>query len=108
MDMAFDLDTAEAGRTEVAGSIAGRHPSWPELAARMAAARQASGALGHALRAATKSGSGSFYEKAADIILAQAGRGVSVNPNDLGNRKSGGAKPPPVAGLTSTGDRGKQ
>lgn len=107
MDMAFDLDTAQAGRAEVAGSIAGRHPSWPELLARMVAARQASGALGLALRSATSAGSGSFYEAAAAIIATQAARRVSVNPNDLGNRKSDGATPPSVAGHTSTGGRGK-
>lgn len=107
MDMAFDLDTAEAGRAEVGGSMARRHPSWPELAARMAAARQASGALGHALRSASSSGSGSFHEAVAAILAVQAARRVSVNPNDLGNRKSGGATPPSVAGHTSTGGRGK-
>jgi hypothetical protein len=106
MDMAFDLDTAGKLRTDEAGR-ADCHPSWPELVARMAAARQASGSLGRALRAASNAGSGSFYDVAADILVAQAARRVSVNPNDLGNRKSDGATPPSVAGHTSAGGRGK-
>jgi hypothetical protein len=96
MDMAFDLDTAAQARAE--GSLAGRHPIWAELAARMAAARQVSGSLGRELRAAARTGCGSFH---------QGERRVSVNPNDLGNRKSDGATSSSVAGETSTGGRGK-
>jgi hypothetical protein len=105
MDMAFDLDTAAQARAE--GSLAGRHPIWAELAARMAAARQVSGSLGRELRAAARTGCGSFHQGTAEILVAQGERRVSVNPNDLGNRKSDGATSSSVAGETSTGGRGK-
>lgn len=107
MNMAFDLETPRAGGLDGRGSLAARHPSWPELLARMVAAREASGALGGALRTASSSGAGSFYDVAAEILAAQAECRASVNPNHLGNRKSGEATSLPVAGNTSTGGRGK-
>ena len=45
MNMAFDLETTGTGGPDRRGGMAGRHPSWPELVARMVAAREASGAL---------------------------------------------------------------
>jgi hypothetical protein len=107
MNMAFDLETAGTGGAEEAGGVAGRHPRWPDLVARMVAAREASGALAPALRSASHAGSGSFSNVAAAILVAQAARRASVNPNDLGNRKSGEATSSPTAGETSTGGRGK-
>ena len=105
MDMTFDLDTLDRARGE--GGLLGRHLSWPELVSRMVAARQASGSLRRALRSTAYADSGSFHEGAAEILAAQAGRRVSVNPNDLGICKSGEATSSPVAGHTNTGGRGK-
>ncbi len=105
MDLAFDLDTAAQARAD--SGLPGRHPSWPELVARMVAARQASGSLGQALRDAAQAEGGSFHERTAQTLVAHAARRGSVNPNDLGNRKLGEATSSPVAGHASLGGRGK-
>lgn len=104
MDMAFDLYSRPGERTP---ALAGR-PSWPELLARMVAAREASLALARENRARMAAEHGSFDDGAAACMAVLAAQRGSINPNDLGNGKSGGAIASPVAGVTRTGGRGQK
>jgi hypothetical protein len=106
MDMAFDLENTAPGRRDGAADTAGAHPSWPELLARMVAARQASVAYAKEIHEVSGAEHGSFDENAAACVASQAQLRMSVNPNDLGNSKPGGAIASPVAGLSRTGGRG--
>jgi hypothetical protein len=106
MDMAFDLDGAGLGVRSDDNPSAIHHPSWPVLLARLVAAREASTALARETQFETAAMRGSFDEFTASWVLAHAASRLSVNPNDLGNRKSGETIFSPVAGLTRTGGRG--
>jgi hypothetical protein len=106
MDMAFDLENRPAGRKGGAGFAAVAHPSWPDLLARMIAARQASAELAKENCASRGVEHGSFDHSAAACVAVQAQTRTSVNPNDLGNSKPGGAISSPVAGRSRTGGRG--
>ena len=106
MDMAFDLDgTVPEWRGEGVTTPA-LHPRWPDLLARLIAAREASASFAREIGSETIAMRGSFDEVAASCVLAHAARRRSVNPNALGNRKSDGAMASTVAGLTRTGGRG--
>jgi hypothetical protein len=106
MDMAFDLRNPASGRKGDADRRSVIHPNWPELLARMVAARQASASLAKQIHEVSGDEHGSFDGEAAACVASQARLRISVNPNDLGNRKSGGDISSPVAGLSSTGGRG--
>jgi hypothetical protein len=104
MDMAFDLDS-RSGAPNAPGA---GHPSWPALLARMVAAREVSLSLARENGARLAAEHGSFDEGAAACMTALAARRGSINPNDLGNGKSGGAIASPVAGVTRPGGRGQK
>jgi hypothetical protein len=106
MDMAFDLENTATGRKGGAGMEPVAHPIWRDLLARMVAARQASAALARENRGEGGAEHGSFNHSAAACVFVQAQTRTSVNPNDLGNGKPGGAISSPVAGLSRTGGRG--
>jgi hypothetical protein len=106
MDMAFDLENTASGRMRERSVGCVAHPSWPDLLSRMIAARQASASMVTKLREDIAIEHGSFDEGAAACVAAQAHSRTFVNPNDLGNRKPGGAISSPVAGPGSTGGRG--
>lgn len=106
MDMAFDLEIAAPGRLRRLDPALVVHPSWPDLLARMIAARQASASMVTKLHEDVAVEHGSFDEGAAACVAAQAHLRTYVNPNDLGNRKPGGSISSPVAGPSSTGGRG--
>ena len=106
MDLAFDLENTASDRTDGASLPVLVHPQWPELIARLIAAREASVSYARHVRFRSAAMRGSFDEFAAACLASQAMARVSVNPNDLGNRKSGGGIPPSVAGLTRSGGRG--
>lgn len=106
MDMAFDLRNPSSGRKSGADEAFVNHPSWPELLARMVAAREASVSLARQIHEVADSEHGSFDGKAAACVASQAHSRISINPNDLGNRKPGGTISSPVAGLSRTGGRG--
>ena len=106
MDMAFDLEGTPRGRRSSADAPPANHPSWPDLLARLIAAREASVSMGRENRADAAIEHGSFHEDAAAFVVAHGTARRSVNRNDLGNSKSGEAISSPVAGLTRTGGRG--
>lgn len=106
MDLAFDLDDAEHGGPGSGKPGSARHPSWPELRARLHTALQASDSLAREIRADSPFYLGSFDEAAAACVASHGEPYHSVNPKDLGNRKSRGTTVPPVAGHTRTGGRG--
>jgi len=106
MNMAFDLQNPAFGRKGEAGPASISHPSWPDLLARMVAARQASASLASEINGDSGIERGSFDQSAAACVAAQTQMRPSVNPNDLGNGKSGGIISSPVAGLSRTGGRG--
>jgi hypothetical protein len=106
MDMAFDLRNPASGRKGGAEQGCVIHPSWPELLARMIAAQQASASMARQIHELADSEHGSFDGSAAACVASQAQIRISINPNDLGNRKPGGDISSPVAGLSRTGGRG--
>jgi hypothetical protein len=106
MDMAFDLLNPASGRKGSAEHGTVIHPSWPELLARMIAARQASASMAKQIHDVSEAEHGSFDGSAAACVASQAHMRISINPNDLGNRKPGGDISSTVAGLSSTGGRG--
>ncbi|VWX53516.1 conserved hypothetical protein [Novosphingobium sp. 9U] len=106
MDLAFDLDGGGLPADAGVQALHVVHPRWPDLLARLVASREASASLARENRAEAVAMCGSFDEFAAACLAAFPVRHRSVNPNDLGNRKSGGAIASAVAGLTRTGGRG--
>lgn len=106
MDMMFDLDGGAADPLQGATPQPGGHPSWPELLARMVAARQASVSLTREMQGTGAIGHGSFAGAAAPFVAAHAGTHGSVNLNDLGNCKPGEPTTLNVAGSTTPGGRG--
>lgn len=106
MDMAFNLENRASGGKGSAAFASVAHPSWPELLARMVAARQASAELARENREDGGAEEGSFNQSAAACVAVQAQTRTSVNPNDLGKSKPGGAISSPVAGRSRTGGRG--
>ncbi|MBB4857744.1 hypothetical protein HNO88_001055 [Novosphingobium chloroacetimidivorans] len=106
MDMAFDLDGGGLAADAGVQALPVVHPRWPDLLARLVASREASASLAKGIRTETIAMRGSFDDFAAACLAAFPVRHRSVNPNDLGNRKSGEAIASAVAGLTRSGGRG--
>jgi hypothetical protein len=108
MDMTFDLLNPASGRKGNAGKPSAVHPSWPELIARMIAAREASVSMARQIKEVADVEHGSFNGGAAAHVAAQMQSRSSVNPNDLGNGKPGTGISSPVAGPSRTGGRGQR
>lgn len=106
MDMAFDLGGLAPGWRGDGDAVRIVHPSWPELLARLIAAREASAALARQIRIRTVAMHGCFDPRVAASLVAHQRSHRFVNPNDLGNRKSAEAIASSVAGLSKTGGRG--
>lgn len=104
MDIGFDHKNMGIERSDRRGG-SGR-PDWHALRERLLAGRAARLALGDAAQPRATLAWGSFDCSSARLVAAFGKGSAAVNPIASGDGNRGGGNEVPVAGSSTTGDRG--
>jgi hypothetical protein len=106
MNIAFDPREWSVATPDHAAAQDCAHPDWHALRARLHAGLEAWALLGAGRGGYAARAFGSFSRRACDSLDVLNQHDDPVNQTSSANRKRGGCNIPPVAGMSTIGERG--